>query len=322
MRAYVTRLLPGTALDRLGASIETVVWDEDRPVPRDVLKAEVDRADALLCTVADTIDADLLTGAGRLRVVSNYGVGFDNIDVQAATSRRIAVCNTPGVLTDATADITFGLILAASRRWWEAERLLRENRWGSWSPTLLIGQPVAGRTLGIVGLGKIGQAVARRARGFGMDILYWGHRKPEAEKELGLAWRDTLDALLRESDVISIHVPLNAETRGLIGSAQFALMKPTAVLVNTSRGPMIDLEALIDALRSGRIFAAGLDVYDQEPLPSDDPLRSLDNAVLLPHIGSAETAARSGMADLAVDNLLAVVEGRRPRACVNASVLS
>ncbi|GIW06414.1 MAG: D-glycerate dehydrogenase [Dehalococcoidia bacterium] len=321
MRVFVTRFLPGDALDRLRSVADVQLWPEDRPVPTEELRAQAAQADGLLCTVVDPIDRDLLAVARRLRVISNYGVGYDNIDVAAATARRIAVCNTPDVLTNATADIAIGLMIAACRRWWEAEQLLRENRWGSWSPTLLIGQPFSRQTLGIVGLGKIGQAVAQRARGFGMEILYSGRRRPETEKQLGLTWCSSLEELLRDSDIVSLHVPLTETTRGLIGARELRLMKPTAVLVNTSRGAVVDQAALAVALRERWIFAAGLDVYEREPLPADDPLRELDNCVLLPHIGSAETTARIGMADLAVDNLLAVLEGRRPRACVNPEVL-
>jgi glyoxylate reductase len=317
MRVYVTRALPGGALDRLAGIAEVCLWPEDCPVPSDVLLRELANAEGLLCTVADRIDDALLAGAPRLRVISNYGVGYDNIDVGAATRRGIAVCNTPDVLTDATADIAIGLMIAACRRWWEAERTLREGRWGSWSPTLLIGQPFSRRTLGIVGLGKIGQAVARRAQGFGMELLYCGRRRPETEKDLGLAWCSSLEELLRDSDIVTLHVPLTETTRHLIGADQLAMMKPTAVLVNTSRGAVVDQAALATALREKWIFAAGLDVYEQEPLPADDPLRELDNCVLLPHIGSADTVARVGMAELAVDNLLAVLQGRRPHACVN-----
>ncbi|MCS6800848.1 MAG: D-glycerate dehydrogenase [Chloroflexota bacterium] len=322
MRVFVTRALPGNALTRLESIADIRVWPEDRPIPPDLLHAEVAAADGLLCTVADRIGENVLAHAPRLRVISNYGVGVDNIDIAAATARRIPVCNTPDVLTDATADIAIGLMIAACRRWWEAERLLRENRWGSWSPTLLLGQPFSRRILGIVGLGKIGQAVARRARGFGMEILYAGRRRPETEKALGLAWCSSLDELLRDSDIVSLHVPLTPATRHLIGARELALMKPTAVLVNTSRGAVVDQAALAEALREQRIFAAGLDVYEEEPLPPTDPLRELDNCILLPHIGSAEITARLAMADLAVDNLQAVLEGRRPRACVNPEVLS
>ena len=290
-------------------------------MPPALLRQALRGVEGLLCTVVDRIDADLIAAAPHLRVISNYGVGYDNIDVAAATARWIAVCNTPGVLTEATADLAFGLIIAADRRWWEAERLLRERRWTSWSPTLLVGQPVARRTLGIVGLGKIGRAVARRARGFNMEVLYTGRRQPETEKELGLSWCSTLEELLRESDIVSLHVPLTPATRHLIGREQLALMKPTAVLVNTSRGAVVDQVALVEALRERRIFAAGLDVYEIEPLPDDDPLRELDNVVLLPHIGSADTTARLGMTELAVENLRAVLNGRRPPACVNASAL-
>ncbi|MCL6650027.1 MAG: D-glycerate dehydrogenase [Chloroflexi bacterium] len=321
MRVYVTRQLPGDAVDRLRAEHTVEVWPEDRPVPPALLRQALREVDGLLCTVVDHIDADLIAAAPHLRVISNYGVGYDNIDVAAATARRIAVCNTPGVLTEATADLAFGLIIAAARRWWEAERLVRERRWTSWSPTLLVGQPVARRTLGIVGLGKIGRAVARRARGFSMEVLYTGRRQPETEKELGLSWCSTLEELLRESDIVSLHVPLTPATRHLIGREQLALMKPTAILVNTSRGAVVDQAALVEALRARRIFAAGLDVYEIEPLPDDDPLRELDNVVLLPHIGSADTTARLGMTELAVENLRAVLNGRRPPACVNASAL-
>ncbi|MCS7002796.1 MAG: D-glycerate dehydrogenase [Dehalococcoidia bacterium] len=319
MLVYVTRPLPGDAIDRVRRAHETRVWSNDCVAPSDFLWEAAERADGVVCTVADRITADLIAAAPRLRVISNYGVGFDNIDVAAATAKRVLVCNTPGVLTDATADLTFALLLATARRLGEAERLLRAGQWRDWSPSLLVGAPVAGRTLGIVGLGAIGSAVARRARGFDMTVLYCGSPKPAVEAATG-AQRRSLDDLLAESDFVSLHVPLTTATRHLINAERLRRMKRTAILINTARGAIVDSAALAEALREGVIAGAGLDVFETEPLPADDPLRTLDNVVLLPHIGSATWSARTAMADLAADNLLAALAGRRPPAPVNPEV--
>jgi len=322
-KVYVTRPIAEEALASIRAEAEMELWpDPDAPPPRDVLLREVRSVDGLLCLLTDPIDAEVIQAGERLRVISNYAVGYDNIDVPAATARGILVCNTPGVLTETTADLAWALLMAAARRLIEADGYLRAARWRSWSPELMLGQDVHGAALGIVGLGRIGQAVARRAQGFGMRVLYTDlARKPEAEEATGAEFVD-LRALLRSSDVVSVHTPLTAETHHLIGAEELALMKPTAVLINTARGSVVDGRALAAALRERRIFAAGLDVFESEPPAPDDPLLKLDNVVIVPHIASASVATRGRMAKMAVDNLLAGLKGERPPYLVNLEAFS
>ncbi len=309
MRAFVTRDLPAPALDRIRAVADVEVWPEPGPPPATALRERVRDADGLLCLLTDTIDEPLLACAPRLRVVSQMAVGIDNVDVAACARRGIVVGNTPGALTETTADLAFALLMAAARRLGEAERLLRAGGWGSWSPLFLAGLDIHHATLGIVGMGRIGFEMARRARGFDMRILYTSPRPcPEAERDLD-ARRVMLAELLRESDFVSLHCPLTPATRGLIGAGELAAMKPTAVLVNAARGAVVDQRALYEALRDRRIAAAGLDVYETEPLPLDDPLLSLENVVLAPHIGSASVATRTRMAMIAADNLVAGLRG-------------
>ena len=305
------------------AAADVALWPEaDVPPPREVLLEQVGAVDGLLCLLTDRIDAELIAAAPRLRVISNLAVGYDNIDVAAATARGILVCNTPGVLTETTADLAWALIMAAARRVVEADRYLRAGRWRSWSPQLMLGQDIHGAVLGIVGMGRIGQVVARRARGFGMTILYADPEpRPEIEQETG-ARRVSLETLLRESDFVTLHTPLTEETRHLIGAAQLRAMKRTAVLVNTARGPIVDEEALAEALREGRIFGAALDVFAEEPIRPDSPLLGLENVVLLPHIGSASVATRRRMATMAAENLIAGLKGQRPAHLVNPEVLT
>jgi glyoxylate reductase len=300
-RCFVTRDLPGDALDRLRAEHDIDVWPESDPPPREELLRRVGEADALLSLLTDEIDAELM---GSLRAIANYAVGTDNIDVVAATQRGIPVGNTPDVLTETTAELAFALMIAAARRIVEADRYVRDGRWGEWSPDLLLGRDLHGSTLGIVGFGRIGRAVARRAEGFGMTVIH------------GLP----LEELLERSDFVSLHAPLTPETRGLIGAAELERMKPTAILVNTARGPMVDTDALADALRSGTIAGAGLDVTDPEPLPADHQLLQAPNLVVAPHIGSASHRTREAMADMAVDNLLAALAGERMPHCANPEV--
>ncbi len=255
-------------------------------------------------------------------MISNYAVGYDNIDVAAATARGILVCNTPGVLTETTADLAWALLMAAARRVVAADGYLRAGKWRSWSPQLMLGQDVHGATLGIVGFGRIGQAVARRAQGFGMRILYHDlERKAQAEEAVGAEFAGLRD-LLRASDFVSVHTPLTEETHHLIGSEELALMKPTAVLINTARGPVVDGGAVAEALRERRIFAAALDVFEREPPAPDDPLLKLDNAVVVPHIASASVATRTRMAMMAAENLLAGLRGERPPHLVNLEAFS
>lgn len=321
-KVYVTRLIPNEVLSIITDRFDCRVWRrEDEAVPRDTLKAEVAGAHGLYTMLTEKIDADLLDSAPNLRVVSNMAVGYDNIDVAECTKRGIVVCNTPGVLTDTTADLAFALLMAAARRVPEAERFVLESKWSTWSPMLLTGVDVFGSTLGIVGLGSIGEAVARRAKGFSMKVLYYNrHPRKDLEAELGVE-RTTLDELLERSDFVSLHVPLTENTRGLIGARELNMMKPTGVLVNTSRGQVVRERDLYVALRERRILAAGLDVFEEEPLPQDSPLRELDNVVLLPHIGSASIATRKKMAVMAARNLVQVLSGERPDHPVNPEVL-
>lgn len=280
-----------------------------RPLSKPELIAAIAGKVGVLSTLADTIDAEVFNAAPALKVVANYAVGFNNIDLVAARERGIVVTNTPGVLTETTADLTWALILGICRRVGEGDRLVREGRWTGWAPTQLLGADVAGATLGIVGLGRIGRAVARRAVGFGMGVLYTARRAaPEADP----AWSMVpLATVLAESDIVSLHVPLTADTRHLIGARELSSMKRTAYLINTARGPVIDEAALAAALRARTIAGAGLDVYEHEPVVHPDIL-ACENALILPHLGSATTTTRERMGRMAADNLLAVVEGRTP----------
>lgn len=322
-KVFVTRVIPEEALNIIAGCCDHEVWEsETQAVPRSVLEAKAEDVDGLYTLLTEKVDKPLLDIAPRLKVVSNMAVGFDNIDVDECTKRGILVCNTPGVLTETTADLAWALLMAAARRVTEAERFLRENKWTTWSPMLLTGMDVYGATLGIVGFGRIGQAVARRAKGFGMKVLYYSNTaKPDLEASMGVE-RATLEDLLRTSDFVSIHVPLTEETRGMIGWRELSMMKQTAVLVNTARGQVVDEQALCRALKEKRIFAAGLDVFDREPLPAGSPLRELDNVVLLPHIGSASVATRTKMAVMAARNLTQALSGERPEHIVNPEVLA
>ncbi len=298
-RCFVTRSLPGGALDRLRSEHEVEVWEERLPPPREALIDRVAGVEGLLCLLTDTVDREVIDAASDLRVISNYAVGSDNVDLDAASEREIPVGVTPDVLTEATADLAFALLLAAARRIVEANAEARGGEWLTWEPARLLGQEVHGATLGIVGMGRIGRAVAERASGFGMTVVHSG-------RSGGVP----LDELLSASDFVSIHCPLTPETRGLIGERELRLMRPTAVLVNTARGPIVDGAALLRALEEGWIAAAALDVIDPEPPPADHPLLTAPNLTIVPHIGSATHATRERMADLAVDNLIAGLAGR------------
>ncbi len=308
-RCFVTRRLPGDALQRLGLEHEVDVWEEAQPPSRAELLERARDADALLPQLTEKVDVELLDSCPRLVAVADYSVGFDNVDLAAATERGIPVGNTPGVLTEATADLTWALMLSAARRLPEAEKDVRTGTWG-WEPSFLLGHDMQGATLGIVGMGRIGSAVARRASGFGMEVIH------NSRGGAGVS----LDELLERSDFVSLHAPLTPETRGMIGEPQLRHMKPTAILVNTARGPLVDTDALVRALQEGWIAGAGLDVTDPEPLPRDHPLLNCPGLAIAPHIGSATHAAREGMADLAVDNLLAALRGERMPHCVNPEV--
>jgi glyoxylate reductase len=320
-RVYVTRLIPPDGLDRVRAVCETTVWEAELPPPREVILREARDADGLLSLLTDRVDAELLDLCPRLRVVSNYAVGFDNIDIPAATARGIPVGNTPGVLTETTADFAFTLLLAAARRVVEGVDYVRAGRWQTWGPLLLTGPDVHGATLGLVGLGRIGAEMAKRARGFDMRVLYTDVvRREDLEASLGLRYA-TLDEVLREADFISLHTPLMPETHHLIGMAQLRAMKPTAILINTSRGPIVDCDALAEALRAGDIGGAALDVTEPEPLPADHPLVTLPNCIIVPHIASASHATRAAMARIAAENLIAGLNGQPLTASPNPEAL-
>jgi glyoxylate reductase len=316
-RVFVTRQLPGEALGRLSNHVDLRVWEDELPPPREALLAGAREADGLITLLTDRVDAPLLETAPSVRAVSNVAVGYDNIDVAACTARRIPVGNTPGVLTETTADFAFALLMGLARRVAEADAYVRAGKWRTWSPTLLLGADVHGTTLGIAGMGQIGAAVARRARGFGMRVLYVNRQaRPELEAELGL-WRVDKATLLAQSDFLSLHVPLTPETRHWLGRAELAAMKKGAMLINTARGTVVDQAALAEALARGHLGGAALDVTEPEPLPMDSPLLKLPNVLIAPHIASASHATRGRMASMAVDNLLAALDGRRPPNCVN-----
>jgi glyoxylate reductase len=320
-KIFVTRLIPEAGLELLRRAGAVEVWPGEMPPPPGVLREKVREAEGLLALLTDPIDAELIAAAPRLKVISNYAVGYDNIDLAAATARGILVCNTPGVLTETTADLAWALLMAQARRIVPADAYARSGQWQTWGPRTFLGHDVYQRTLGLVGLGRIGQAMARRAKGFAMRILYYSRsRRPELENELGVEYR-TLEELIPEADFISLHCPLTEETRHLFGREQFARMKPNAILINTSRGAVVEQAALYQALAEGRIAGAALDVTDPEPPAPEDPILRLENLTIIPHIGSASYATRDKMAQMAAENLLAALSGRRPAYPVNPEVL-
>lgn len=320
-KVLVTRQLLGEGLEKLGKIADVEINTEDRVLTREELIERVRGKDGILSLLTDKIDAEVMDSARRLKVISNYAVGFDNIDSKAATERGIYVTNTPEVLTETVADLTWALILGVSRRLVEADRLLRSREWKGWAPKLMVGNDVYEKTLGIIGLGRIGTAVARRAKGFNMRLLYYDViRNEELERELGLTYV-SFDKLLIEADCITIHVPLSPSTYHMIGERELKLMKPTAYLINTSRGKVVDEKALFDALENRIIAGAGLDVFEEEPIDPKSPLINLNNTILLPHIASASIETRSAMADLAVENLIYVLQGKVPPNLVNRDVL-
>jgi glyoxylate reductase len=296
-RVFVTRHLPGNALERVAAEHDVEVWPDRLPPPRAELLARAPELDGLLALLTDPVDAELIAAAPRLRAISNYAVGVDNVDVEAATARGIPVGNTPDVLTEATADLALALMLAIARRLSEGEAFVRAGEWKTWEPGLLLGHDLHGATVGIVGYGRIGQAVGRRLEGFGCELL-------TANRSTDLA------ELLERSDFVTLHCPLTRATRGLIDEDALRRMKPTSYLVNTARGPIVDTDALARALHVGELAGAALDVTDPEPLPADHSLLTAPNLLVVPHVGSATHATRERMADMAVDNLLAGLDGR------------
>jgi len=318
----VTRIIPEAALGPLRAAAEVRLWEDDLPPNPAELAALLRGCAGALTMVTDRIDAALLDAVPGLRVIGTFAVGYDNIDVAAATARGVAICNTPGVLTEATADAAFSLLLAAARRIPEGITYVRAGEWRAWRPMVLLGRDIHAATLGIIGLGRIGQAVARRARGFEMRVLYHGReRQPDAERELGVEYVP-LDALLAASNFVSLHCALTPATRGLLGAREFGIMRPDAILINAARGPVVDTDALVAALQGGQIGGAALDVTDPEPLPRDHPLIGLPNAIVVPHTASSTVATRDRMADLAARNILAVLGGTTPPAIVNPEVLA
>ena len=316
-RVVVTRRPPGAVVEMLRAVAAVWVFPENRAIPRAELLARTHDADGLYCMLTDRIDTELLDAAGRLEAISQMAVGVDNIDLAACTARGIPVGYTPDVLTETTADTAFGLLITAARRFREGLEDVVEGRWGEWDPMALVGQDIAGSTLGIVGLGRIGQAVARRGAGFGMRMLYTKRsRDHRAEEILGVEYR-TLPELLAEADHVVVVTSFHAGTHHLIDRDALAAMKPTATLVNAARGPVVDTDALVEALAVGKIAAAGLDVTDPEPIPADHPLVALPNCFIVPHIGSATVRTRVRMAERAAANLVAALEGRRMPYCAN-----
>lgn len=322
-KIVVTRKIPAQALEILESRGTVQLWDsEEEPIPREVLLEEVKDASAIFTNVTDRIDKEVFDRAPLLKVVSTMAVGFDNIDIGEATSRRIPVGHTPDVLTETTADLTFALLMAAARRIVEAADFVREGKWRSWGPMLLTGQDVYGATIGIIGMGRIGESVAKRAAGFGMKILYHNrNRRPEAEARLNAKYRP-LDDLLRESDYVVLLAPSAPDSRRIIGERELSLMRPGAVFINTSRGKNVDETALYHALKQRKIWAAGLDVFEEEPIGPDHPLLSLPNVTALPHIGSASIATRVKMATLAAENLVAGLAGEKMPHCANPQVYS
>lgn len=319
-RIFVTRSLPGNALDKIKDRCNVTVYPLDRTITKDELMTYLKEADAVISMLSDPIDKEVIEAGKNLKVIANYAVGYNNIDIEAATKSGIAVVNTPDVLTEASADLAWALLLAVSRRVVEGDTMTRAGKFRGWAPELLLGVPVYGQTLGIIGAGRIGQAVARRAKGFGMRVLYHNRKRlPKAiENDLGMSYA-ALDDLLAESDFVSLHCPLTPETKHLIGPRELGLMKQTAVLINTARGPVVDEEALLQALRKKTIFGAGLDVYEKEPLLTPG-LADLPNVVLTPHIGSADTRTRLAMVDMVLNDIIAVLNNERPQNLVNPEV--
>jgi glyoxylate reductase len=316
-KVFVTRIIPEAGLDMVTAETDAEVWQEQLPPPREVIIEKLADKDGLLCLLTDKIDGEVMDAGPGLKVISNYAVGFDNISVPDATARGIPVGNTPGVLTETTAEMAFALLMSVSRRIVEADKYTRARQWMTWEPKLLLGRDLHGSTLGIVGLGRIGQRMAQQAAGFECKIIYHDVvRNDEAAAKLGAEYRE-LDDLLRESDFVTLHTELTDETRHLISTREFELMGPDCILINTSRGPVVDEAALYEALRDETILAAGLDVTEVEPIPDDSPLLELENIVIAPHIASASLRTRSKMATMAAGNLLAGVKGEKLPNCVN-----
>ncbi|MFW3146706.1 MAG: 2-hydroxyacid dehydrogenase [Thermoplasmatota archaeon] len=320
MKILVTRTIPRIGLDMLSRIGELDIWEEEGPIPRDELLKRIRDADALLSLLSDRIDGEVMDAASDLKVIGNYAVGCDNIDIREATSRRIPVVNTPGVLTDATADLAMALLLASARRIAEGDRYVRSGSFKIWGPKLMLGKDLGGSVLGVVGAGKIGEAVMRRAKCFGMDLAYHSRsRRADLEDELGIRYME-LDELLRASDFVSLNCPLTPETHHLIGERELSIMKRDAILINTARGPVVDEQALCNALKSGTIGGAGLDVFEREP-EIYAPLMDLENVTMVPHVGSATIRTRNRMAELVAGGITDCLGGRKPENLVNPEVI-
>jgi glyoxylate reductase len=319
-KVFVARIIPAKGLDLVRELCGVDLWEGSLPPTRAELLQHVRGVEGILSLLTERIDSEVMDAAGsQLKVISNMAVGFDNIDVSTATARKIPIGNTPGVLTDATADFAFALLMSASRRIVEAERYVRAGKWKTWEPMLLLGMELKNATLGLVGFGRIGKAMARRAQGFDMRVIYYDPSELKPDSELKATPVD-FDSLLKQSDFISLHTPLTPATHHLINAQAFSKMKPNAVLVNTARGPVVDPNDLYKALKSKRIFAAALDVTEPEPLPADHPLLTLDNLILTPHLGSASQTARDQMSWMAAQNLIAGLKNERLPNCVNPQV--
>lgn len=319
-KVFLTRELPPESMRLLSEAADLTYNQEDRTLTKQEVIDGVQNADGLICLLNDNIDQEIITSGPNLRVVANFAVGYNNIDVEAATLRGLPVTNTPGVLTDSTADMAWALLMDAARRVSEGDRMVRTGQWAGWGPLQLLGADITGSTLGIIGFGRIGQAVAKRARGFEMRICYWNRTRLSKEQEaaFGVEYLP-MNELLSESDFVSVHVALNESTRHLIGAKEFEVMKPSACLINTARGPVVDEGALVTALKQGDIASAGLDVYEQEPL-LEPGLYDLENVVLAPHLGSATIGTRTKMGNMAVENCLMACSGQRPTNLVNPEI--
>jgi glyoxylate reductase len=324
-KVFITRNIPavGPLKLRQQSGWDVQQWEKDEVIPRETLLQAVKGCDAILSLLTERIDAELLEAAGpQLKVVANLAVGFDNFVVPEMSQRGVIGTNTPDVLTDTTADLAFSLLMATARMLPQAQKYVLDDKWKTWEPLGFLGQDVHHATLGLVGLGRIGAAMARRGAGFEMKVIYYdAYRRQDLEQQYGYEYRDSVEAVLREADFVSLHTPLMEETRHLMNAERLAMMKRTAILINSSRGPVVDPGALYDALKAGTIWAAGLDVTEPEPLPVTDPLLTLDNCLVVPHIASASINTRDNMSELAADNIINVLEGRAPKTPVNPEVV-
>jgi len=325
-KVFITRNIPAIGPEKLRKQSEWEIdqWAKDVVIPRDELLRRVKGADAVLSLLTERIDAELLDAAGsQLKVVANLAVGFDNFVMPEMSKRGVIGTNTPDVLTDTTADLAFTLLMASARMIPQAEHYVKDDKWKTWEPLGFMGQDVHHATLGLVGLGRIGAAMARRAAGFEMKVIYYdAFRRQDLEQQYGYEYRTSIEAVLREADFVSLHTPLTEETRHLMNKERFGMMKKTAVLINSARGPIVDPDALYDALKSGTIWAAGLDVTEPEPMAADHKLLTLDNLLVVPHIASASIKTRKDMSELAADNIINVLTGKAPKTPVNKEVVA